>query len=195
MSWFPSAQDQLRNVDVRRWCTMQLKCSGILSICIDNLIFFNFWLVLGILGGESLECTVGSLGGETTGAELDPIHERWRFTAYLIRPIWKMCQPLYLRCMYSTYCMCTMSDVHCSLEKVEGTYCIHGWSHPPVIVSSRSHLLRYTAYWSHQRVFGLGDHWIRRSLRESDNDRLERCSQCQWQGHECNKRLHAELSF
>lgn len=55
---------------------MQLECSGILSIRIDNLIFFNFWLVFGILGGEGVECTVGSLGGETTGAELDPIHER-----------------------------------------------------------------------------------------------------------------------
>lgn len=46
---------------------MQLECSGILSICLDNLIFFNFWVVFGVLGGESLQRSVGSLGGETTG--------------------------------------------------------------------------------------------------------------------------------
>lgn len=46
---------------------MQLECSGILSICLDNLVFFNFWVVFGVLGGESLQRSVGGLGGETTG--------------------------------------------------------------------------------------------------------------------------------
>ena len=45
-------------------CQMQSECGGILSIRIHHLVLLDVRLVFGVLGGEGLQCTGGSLGSK-----------------------------------------------------------------------------------------------------------------------------------